>query len=332
MRGCGKCGLDGNWACRLQCRGCGSRAPRSGATAKGPSAPPKAAAAAASKRERELQAKVAVLQAQVAAAKPAPPAEEPKAKGEDVAITNLRADIAKLEAAAHLLPEGLLDGKKVELDQLLQAKRAGRPLDARLREVQETVARRQKALEKQRAAVAVLKGQLEEVAKKLHEAEAEESALAGKLAEIEAVQVEIYRQKTVEAAVAANVALDPSPASVQALGLKLDKVKGEDLPNGVTKDQLVTALGIIAKLVGSDGAAPAAPGPAELPAAAGGQEAQAGGDDPIEDFDMEDADLLESVDAEEREAFKLVKVRLQERGLATSCSGRRRGLVRKEKK
>jgi hypothetical protein len=76
---------------------------------------------------------------------------------------------------------------------------------------------------------------------------------------------------------------------------------------------------------------PAAPAEAPVP----GQTAPAGEDDPIEDFDMEDTDLLDSVSAEDRAAFKLVKARLQERGLGTSCSGRRKvltkqGLVRKE--
>jgi hypothetical protein len=166
--------------------------------------------------------------------------------------------------------------------------------------------------------------------------------LANKLAEVEAVQVDIYRRKTVEAATAANVALDPGPNPVQALGVMLEKVKGEDLPSGVTKDQLATALEIFAKLVGSAGPAPAATGtmerraaPAEAPVPA----AEDGEHDPIEDFDMEDADLLDSVPAEDRAAFKLVKTRLQERGLGTSCSGnsgrrkelkQKQGLVRKE--
>jgi len=305
-----------------------SRAPRNGAAATcNPSVakPPKSAA----KEVQQLKAEVAALRKQVATAPTVLPKGEAQKKEEEEAIVKLRADISKLEAVASLLPEGLLDGKRAALAKMLDDKRAARPLEARLREVQDTVARRQKAVEKQQTTIASLKKQLEEVAKTLQEAEAEEVVLAAKLDEIVAVQVELFRQRTVEAAVAAKVDIVANPPPVQVLEQMLQQAKGDDLPSGVTKEQLVTALGLIAQLVGKNMPASAGSSCAAAPPGEGIQGVKPADDDYFEDLDMEDPELIGSFAVEDREAFKMVRARLQEKGIGLKG---KKGLVRKEKK
>ena len=135
-------------------------------------------------------------------------------------------------------------------------------LDVRLKEVQDTVARRKKALEKQRATVAELRKQLEDVGKQLREAEGEEENLAAKLAEVEAVQVEMFSMRTVEAAAAARVETAAVPLLLQLLGQVMGQVKSADVPQGSSLGQVQVACDLVAKTIGGlrGAAGPAAAG------------------------------------------------------------------------
>jgi hypothetical protein len=157
---------------------------------------------------RRLRAEMASLKAgaEAEALGPQPSAE---AKAEEAELNTLRDHIKRLTGIPDCAEQ--LAAKQAAYDAKLAAKRAAKPVDLRIRDLESKVGDMAKAVERKRSRVAELRDQQSKVAKELAEAEADEQKAAAKLAELEAQKVEAYNRRAQEAAEAAKVVLPVPP-------------------------------------------------------------------------------------------------------------------------
>ncbi len=305
------------------------------------------------------------LREEIAALKAAKPSSDgavgksDDTKAEDAEIATLRDQIKKLEG----IPEcsAILADKQALLADKVAAKRAAKPVDTRIRELEALVASTTRSLELKRGRVAELKAQAEEVAKLLADAVEDEQRTATKLAEVEADKVAAYSRRTREAAEAAQVEL---PIPLQ----QLDAVWGRLQPDhfhmvGCPQEKAPEVKAMLSKLLAialqpggaRNQSGPSQPnGPQQAEAGAGmaadtgppkgvvaapGAIAAPSGHDEIEDPDGDEemgddaiAALVPTADAEALAAFK---GRMREQGLWIRTARRRTtkakpaGLVKK---
>jgi len=259
---CGRCGTDGNWASRLQCRGCRNPAPQStivkaraaASAARADTAARKPAAGGKDKGEagmlreelrkardenRKLQQRVAKL------------AGEEEGSGKDIGkdkveadeadgalLSQLREDIAALEKMAGA--EALLASKRKQLDDALVAKRAAKPVDGQIRDVEFALDRRRKARQKKEAVAKDLRDQAKALEAKAQEAEAEQAVIEKDIAELEIKRNELYRRK-VPGSMQSSAAASSSPAAAEAAKESLAKLVAALGPQATCLDEAAKA-------------------------------------------------------------------------------------------
>ena len=117
-------------------------------------------------------------------------------KGPSEEETQLRADIANLEALAHMAGTSvLLEAAKAELQEKVLAKRAAKPVDWQIQDLQGLLERRQKALGKQEGHRATLLEQLAGVQQELHGAAHREAELKDEITGLQEQREALYRKK-----------------------------------------------------------------------------------------------------------------------------------------
>lgn len=292
---------------------------------------------------RRLRDEVAALKAAQGGAdnngKPAEP------KVEDAELDTLRDHIKRLSGIPECAEQLAL--KQALYDEKLAAKRAAKPVDTRIRDLEHKVSDTQKALEKKKARVADLRAQQEKVAKELEEAIAEEHKVAAKLGEFEAERVEAYSRRAREAAQAANVELpvplQQVPGTIEGLWSRLQPDHFQQVGCPADKAKEVTAMvsqllalalqlpapaavprpeGGAAAQAQQAATAPAASGQTGMapPAHSGAAAAAAKDTEQDDDEEMDDEELASCVPNADQLELGALKARLREQGVWIRCS------------
>jgi hypothetical protein len=154
-------------------------------------------------------------------------------KDEDAEMAQLRCDLAALEKMSGV--EQVHAAKQGRLDQLVEARRVAKPIGTRIKEVEEWVDRRAKALDKAKVMVADLAQQLVDLQAKHDEAAAEEGKRAEALREAETERAALYAKQAAEAGTGAGPASEPgalSPEVVAASKAVVDQLKAANIDPG----------------------------------------------------------------------------------------------------
>ena len=189
------CGLDGNWASRIKCRGCGGAAPRSitdKAYAAANSQPswkaPKPAWGAWAKGSPTVSASARIKQLEDELCK-LRGSEESTCRDvmpdSDAEMDKLRAEIRRLEGISGA--EELLQQKRDKVRVLQEDRQSAQPLHKQLREIQNKLDRKERALRRrEESELPNLRKLLEEAQSNLAKAEIEANDLQKEVAELKA--------------------------------------------------------------------------------------------------------------------------------------------------